>query len=412
MPHLYDGVTLKAAATSAAVPYRTAQRWPAAYKQDGLRGLARAGRSDKGRRRLHEELIAFIEGLALKPPRPTVAKIHRQAVSVAAQRGRPRPGYGSVHEIVIGIDPALQVMAHEGTKRWVIDSSGKPARPWLTAIEDDHSRAVAGYAVNLETPSALTTALVLRHAIWRKSEPDWHVCGIPDVRQVPARPTPRTSPSRSTDGSRTAAGGVVGASRGRLKTDHRQPSRSDPSAATVRTTLGPLSPHSGPFGKRPFGVTSSLRSSSGFAVAPRSVSRIVTERLGSPTTSPNPYFSPVRTSSALQLSPEQVSRAARVDGLSSTLTCLQAPSQHTSIVAALASAASGPAMRRPTPTGVPIAVHGTSDEQPAASSRVSRASRRTLPQTNARRAGFTGPRSNGAESNELTPGPRRRGAPR
>ncbi|MFI9596009.1 hypothetical protein [Nonomuraea sp. NPDC052265] len=98
-----------------------------------------------------------------------------------------------MHDIVTGIDPALQVMAHEGTKRyrevyelvhrreaskpneiwqadhteldiWVIDSSGKPARPWLTAIEDDHSRAVAGYAVNLEAPSALTTALVFRHA--------------------------------------------------------------------------------------------------------------------------------------------------------------------------------------------------------------------------------------------------------
>ncbi|SDJ02520.1 helix-turn-helix domain-containing protein [Nonomuraea jiangxiensis] len=91
VPHLYEGVTLKAAAASSGVPYRTAQRWLAAYKRDGLLGLARAGRSDKGRRRLPEELIAFIEGLALKPPRPTIAKIHRQAVGVAAQRGQPKP---------------------------------------------------------------------------------------------------------------------------------------------------------------------------------------------------------------------------------------------------------------------------------------------------------------------------------
>ncbi len=47
-------------------------------------------------------------------------------------------------------------------------------------IEDDHSRAIAGYAVNLDAPSALQTALALREAIWRKSEPGWHVCGIPD----------------------------------------------------------------------------------------------------------------------------------------------------------------------------------------------------------------------------------------
>jgi putative transposase len=59
--------------------------------------------------------------------------------------------------------------------------AGNPARPWLTVVEDDHSRAIAGYAVNLGAPSALQTALVLRQAIWRKAEPGWHVCGIPGV---------------------------------------------------------------------------------------------------------------------------------------------------------------------------------------------------------------------------------------
>jgi len=29
--------------------------------------------------------------------------------------------------------------------------------------------------------SAFNTALALRHAIWRKTEPGWHVCGIPNV---------------------------------------------------------------------------------------------------------------------------------------------------------------------------------------------------------------------------------------
>ena len=48
-------------------------------------------------------------------------------------------------------------------------------------IEDDHSRAIAGYAVNLGAPSALQTALALRQAIWRKADPAWHVCGIPSV---------------------------------------------------------------------------------------------------------------------------------------------------------------------------------------------------------------------------------------
>jgi putative transposase len=55
------------------------------------------------------------------------------------------------------------------------------ARPWLSVIIDDYSRAIAGYFLFLQAPSALQTALALHQAIWRKAEPGWQVCGIPDV---------------------------------------------------------------------------------------------------------------------------------------------------------------------------------------------------------------------------------------
>ena len=42
-----------------------------------------------------------------------------------------------------------------------------PAQPWLTVILDDYSRAVAGYFLFFEAPSAAQTALALRQAIWR-----------------------------------------------------------------------------------------------------------------------------------------------------------------------------------------------------------------------------------------------------
>ena len=113
-----------------------------------------------------------------------------------------------MHDVVRHLDPALVVLAHEGTRRyeelydlvyrreaskpneiwqadhtqldlWVITPAGHSARPWLTVIEDDHSRAVAGYGLNLGAPSALNTALAFRQAIWRKEHPDWYVCGIP-----------------------------------------------------------------------------------------------------------------------------------------------------------------------------------------------------------------------------------------
>ena len=56
---------------------------------------------------------------------------------------------------------------------------GQLARPWLTVIIDDYSRAIAGFGLSMQAPSAIHTALILRQAIWRKAVPQWHLCGIP-----------------------------------------------------------------------------------------------------------------------------------------------------------------------------------------------------------------------------------------
>lgn len=90
------------------------------------RPLARQPRADRGKRRLPAALQSLIKGMPLRRPAPTAASI-----------------------------PA-----------------GAPVRPWLTAIEDDHSRALLGWALNVGAPSALQTALAFRKAIWRKSVPN------------------------------------------------------------------------------------------------------------------------------------------------------------------------------------------------------------------------------------------------
>ncbi|HEY5358659.1 MAG TPA: Mu transposase C-terminal domain-containing protein [Streptosporangiaceae bacterium] len=208
-PHLHDGVTLAEAARQAAVPLRTAQRWLRRYHAGGIAGLARTARADRGRR-MPDDLVALIEGLALRPPAPSAAAIHRTVTGVATAQGWPVPSYSAVYSVIAGMDPAMRTLALEGTKRyqavfdlvyrrqastpngiwqadhtqldiWVLTPGQQTARPWLTAIEDDHSRAVAGYAVTLEAPSAFNTALALRQAIWRKPDPGWPVCGIPGV---------------------------------------------------------------------------------------------------------------------------------------------------------------------------------------------------------------------------------------
>ena len=212
-PHLEEGVPLARAAGEAGVPMRTAQRWLARYRRDGLAGLARPVRSDAGAHRAPSELVALVEGSGLKRPRSSAAAVHRRVRDVATARGWRAPSYGTVHAILSRLDPAMVTLAQDGPAAYrdrhelihrhragapdalwqadhtlldvlVLDGSGEPARPWLTTVVDDHSRAVAGYMVFLGAPSVLDTCLALRHAIWRKADPAWPVCGVPDALHV------------------------------------------------------------------------------------------------------------------------------------------------------------------------------------------------------------------------------------
>jgi putative transposase len=70
---------------------------------------------------------------------------------------------------------------HTQLDLWARRDDGTTARPWLTVIIDDHSRAVAGFAFSFDSPSALQTALALRQAIWRKADAHWTIFGIPET---------------------------------------------------------------------------------------------------------------------------------------------------------------------------------------------------------------------------------------
>ena len=212
-PHLENGVPLARAARERGVPIRTAERWLARYRDGGLVGLARPRRSDSGRWRAPAEVVALIEGMALTKPRPSAAAIHRRVAAIAVERGWPAPSRRSVQAIVGALDPAMVTLAHEGAAAYrdryelihrhraerpnalwqcdhteldilVLDANDKAVRPWLTVVLDDHSQAVAGYTVFLGAPSTLQTSLALRQAIWRKPNPNWAVCGIPDMLYV------------------------------------------------------------------------------------------------------------------------------------------------------------------------------------------------------------------------------------
>lgn len=208
--YLEDGVPLSIVARQRGLPRRTLTRWVQRYRAYGLSGLCRNEHRKPAQSRLPHGLKRLVEGLALQRPRLSAAAIHRHVLDHAAEQGWPCPSYSMVYALIRGLSPALVKMAHEGTKEfsdtydllyrreaaapnaiwqadhtqldvWVLDEHQKPRRPWLTVVMDDYSRVIAGYLLSFNAPSAMQTALALRQAIWRKAQPDWQVCGLPEM---------------------------------------------------------------------------------------------------------------------------------------------------------------------------------------------------------------------------------------
>ena len=211
--HVEDQIPLAAIARDCGIGLRTLERWHARYRTSGYAGLQARRRSDAGSHHQPEELVALVEGLALSKPRPAIVTIHRKVADICDQQGWEVPSYGVVRAIIGALDPGMLTLALEGTASYrdkyelvlrrqaerpnamwqadhtmldvlVVGADSKPARPWLTTIIDDCSRAICGYTVFLGAPSAMNTALALRQAIWHKADPSWPMCGIPEVLYV------------------------------------------------------------------------------------------------------------------------------------------------------------------------------------------------------------------------------------
>jgi len=210
-PFLEEGVSLEQIAQQHAQTLRTMRRWVARYRAEGLAGLVRKGRADQGeRRKLAPEMQKLVEGLALQKPPLSAALIHRKVRDLALSKGEPAPSYSLVYAVIRALPRALTTLAHEGSKAYserfdlvhrreasgpnviwqadhtlldilLVREGNAPARPWLTTIVDDFSRAIAGYFLSFDAPCSLHTSLTLRQAIWRKEDPRWHVCGIPQM---------------------------------------------------------------------------------------------------------------------------------------------------------------------------------------------------------------------------------------
>lgn len=209
--HVDHGVPVAEVARRVGKNSRTVHRWVAAYESAGfVGGLIRKQRSDAGTHRMHPDLQLYVEGLALRPPRLNPKKIWEKACELAAREGWEPPGRRAVYNVIREMHPHLVKLAQDGPeahareyelvlrreadapnqvwqadhaelKVWVLDPDDEPKKPWITFVEDDHSRAIAGYHLAFEKPSMLRTSLAFRHAVWHKADPSWRVCGIPET---------------------------------------------------------------------------------------------------------------------------------------------------------------------------------------------------------------------------------------
>ncbi len=102
--------------------------------------------------------------------------MHRWITDVAPTKGWPKPSDSTVRSIIAAIAPGLRTLALDGdtahrdryelvlrrtadgpNDQWqcdhtlldltVLDARQRPARPWLTVVSNDYSRALAGYTV-------------------------------------------------------------------------------------------------------------------------------------------------------------------------------------------------------------------------------------------------------------------------
>lgn len=192
------------------ISLRTLQRWIVKYNKEGLEGLERKNRTDRGTyRKTTAEIKELAEGLALQKQSLTIATITRKLEKYCLKQNVLPSNYHTVRKIVKSIPKDLNVLAKYGDKAyenlyevvmrreskspnemWQVDHSmlsikvlldnGKEDFPWLTIIIDDFSRAIMAFSLFTGAPSSIQTALTLRNAIWYKQDKNWPVCGIPE----------------------------------------------------------------------------------------------------------------------------------------------------------------------------------------------------------------------------------------
>lgn len=196
------------------------------WQAEGVSGVIRQGRSDRGELRLDEEWRDYIlqtyragnrggrrmsraqvavrvaaraeeVGESKPPSRMTVYRVLGREIEAQQQRQRSRSIGWQGENLILKTREGLEVEVRESNQVWqcdhtrvdllVVDQVGEVlGRPWLTTVIDTYSRCIVGMHLGMESPSAVVVCLALRHAILPKQYSSsyeltqlWGTYGVP-----------------------------------------------------------------------------------------------------------------------------------------------------------------------------------------------------------------------------------------
>ncbi|MBY0359507.1 MAG: helix-turn-helix domain-containing protein [Candidatus Obscuribacterales bacterium] len=98
--HIHHKVPMAKLARNHNVSIRTLWNWMKSYQEQGINGLGRKTRADKGSRRfISPDLKSDIAGLLAQTPRPSITSVFRQIKSQCMHQGIDPPSYAVVYDI-------------------------------------------------------------------------------------------------------------------------------------------------------------------------------------------------------------------------------------------------------------------------------------------------------------------------
>lgn len=207
-PCLQLGVSIALRARETGVNRSTLSRALARFRKGGSSSLARKERTDKGLFGVASELAEVIKAHLIALPHLSCCTVQRMVARISVKQGWTEPTYWTIYRMQKSLPADLLTLSRDSAEYrrfyelvhrfeascaneiwqadhnfmdiFVWDNHGQALKPVLTVVLDDYSRAVTGYYLDFDPPSAQRTALALRQAIWHKKETNWLACGLPE----------------------------------------------------------------------------------------------------------------------------------------------------------------------------------------------------------------------------------------